>query len=323
MAARCAKSSDNEPIMAVGNASVGGPAGGYCTKDCLEATDCPDGAVCVTSMDGTGVCMLECTHGTPEIEFLDDEHPADKCHGRDDQMCLPLQNVSVCYPICGSDAECGGRKCDLRSGICTDTPANATGKPLGSKCVPDDENTMEDENECAGICLTFVNEQNEPDARMCSAYCSRGGSLMTTQNCGGPEKGICVFGPSINDTPSANGDIGFCSGACDKHDVCNHEGGLFCFDIGLLDALGKGYCFGATDCPNGTECDVDELCTQTKYGPVCLEADPNNPTSTLIPLGEAAVNSGSGGAGGAMGTGGAGGTMTTGGTGGAGGSGGA
>jgi hypothetical protein len=189
-----------------------------------------------------------------------------------------------------------------------------TGAALGASCVVDDEKTPTDEDPCKGFCLTFVDENQQPTGHMCSARCSLGGDLATGMNCGGVMGGLCVFGPSVDDVSAEVGDFAFCTGSCDAHDKCAWTDGMFCFDNGLYDQIGLGYCFGTTECPNGDECDADEICVQTKYGPVCLDPDPVNETEPLFPLGEAAPGGGGGGgAGGAGGggAGGAGGTTTT------------
>lgn len=294
-------------------ANVGGPAGGYCTKDCMTTQDCPADAVCLGDDTG-GFCVLTCTEG-PSLEMAGanafDPIPANKCHGREDLTCIAVMGGAVCMPNCGSDTECGGRQCDYRSNVCAD--AANTGDPIGSgPCLPDDDMTATDEDTCQGICLSFQSD-DDPPPRICSKFCTLGGSINSDQDCGGAQEGLCAFANST----AGLGDLAFCTGSCAAHDTCNYTDGFFCFDIGLLGQLGVGYCFGTTDCPNGqSDCDAEEICTDTTFGPVCLEEDPSNAGEPLFPLGMAG---GQGGAGG--GTGGAGGsTGGSGGTGGAGGS---
>jgi len=301
--AKCIKSSDDEQLLSMDADEVGGPAGGYCSLNCTSHEDCPDGSSCVGT-DG-GICMLDCEFGAPELEFLDDPHIASKCQGRDDLMCVAYTGGSVCVPICGTNEECGSRECSWRSGLCVDS-AN-TGDPLGAPCTPDVDGTPEDEDNCQGFCMSFVDENQQPTAQMCSARCSLGGDLATSQNCGGVQKGICVFRSGTSSTTGENGDFGFCTGACDSHDKCAYLDGLLCFDVGLLDQLGVGYCFGSTECPQGTECEADEICVQTKAGPRCVEDDPLNTGTPLIPLGEAGLGTGGAGGSGGAAAGGAGG----------------
>jgi hypothetical protein len=61
---RCILAGDTDEIL------LGGPAGGYCTKDCESDSDC-DGGSCLAN-GSTSECFLDCTIG-PELSFLDDE----------------------------------------------------------------------------------------------------------------------------------------------------------------------------------------------------------------------------------------------------------
>jgi hypothetical protein len=318
-AGRCIKDSDSEAALATfwGEMSTGGPARGYCTADCVADADCQaldPNSICVGDANGTGFCLAGCTFGSPMQSFIDEALPLDKCHGRDDLMCVPVSGGgAVCMPICGSDAECGsGRACDGRTGLCTDTPH--TGDEPGEACTADDANTTVDEDNCAGFCLTYVDDNGDPVARNCSNRCSLGGDLAATGNCGGPTEGLCLFGPSVNNVAAELGDMGFCAPGCQAHDDCNHTEGIFCFDIAASVDAGLGYCLTTSDCPSGdADCDVANgfKCTNTVYGPVCLEVDMTG--ALFYDLGAA-----DGGTGGSGGGGGAGGT----GAGGAGGSGG-
>jgi hypothetical protein len=292
---------------------VGGPANGYCSKTCAGDTDCPTDAACVTAAGG-GVCMLRCTYGEPALEFLDDAIPANKCHGREDVACRSITGgVAVCAPECGADVECGARQCDPGSKLCVDTPA--TGLELGTgPCVQGDTDP------CAGLCLNFVDMNQNVTSTFCTEWCAVGGSLQTDLDCGGVNEGICVFRGSVNGVSAGVGDAAWCTNSCATQGECYVDSGFHCYDIGLFETLGQGYCFGATDCPLGNECDPDEICVTTTYGPVCLENDGNG--DPLIPLGTAAPG-GAGGAGGVGGAGGAGGIGGAGGMGGMGGIGGA
>lgn len=315
---RCIKDSDTEPFFTTfyGEEKMGGPANGYCTKDCAADVDCPgSGSRCIGG-DSGGLCVLTCTAGTPAQQFLDDPIPADKCQGRDDLLCAQTNNpdVALCMPICGRDDECSGsRGCDQRVGLCVDSPTE--GLDLGAGCTPDDPDTAADEDECAGICLTFVDENDDPSSSMCSTRCSIGGEL-SSPNCGGILEGLCIF----RSEGAGVADAGFCAGSCAQHDECNWQQGMFCFDIaGSVDDLSVGFCLGAAECPGGqSDCLPEEICADTGAGPFCLET--NLVTGELLlPLGAAA---GDGGAGGEGGEGGAGGEGGEGGAGGAGGDGG-
>lgn len=292
-AGRCILPTDNDEVLG------GGPAGGYCTKDCESDSDC-DGGSCLT-FGSTSECFLDCVIG-PSLSFLDDELDANKCHGREDVRCTPVTG-EVCVPTCGSDQQCpNGRVCDPRFRVCVDSASASTGKENGDACDPNASTP-----ECAGTCVNFSSGET-----MCSNACVLGGEI-DAYDCGGLTGGLCVFRPTDNGA----GDYGFCSPACLQHDECQNPD-WWCFGIegvsgGLVD---NGFCFGATPCPNGDECDpaAGDVCTDTKYGAFCL--DPAFPLGTAAPD---PTGSGGGGGAGGGGTGGAGGS----GTGGAGGAGGA
>ncbi|MBW2453832.1 MAG: hypothetical protein JRI68_04955 [Deltaproteobacteria bacterium] len=307
VAGRCAKPSDEEPFLSSfyqGGHVIGGPGNGYCTKECTTDEECPADSSCRSE-----ICVRNCEFGTPEGGPYDDL-PDDKCHGRDDLICVPIQGgAALCIPMCGSDADCGdGRGCDVRAGVCVDTPRQ--GLALGAgPCEVDDDDTPDDEDPCRGFCLPFEADQNQ-EVHLCSALCSWGGDLDTSHNCGGPTQGLCAYQSRtlIGDTEvvSQLGDAAFCTGSCADHGACNFAEGFFCFDVGLLGTLGVGYCFGAVPCPGGGgDCDADEACTETASGPMCLEID--DQAELTLPLGNAAPGSGAGGGGGAGGSGGAGG----------------
>ncbi len=305
VAGRCAKPTNDEPFLSSfyqGGLVVGGPGNGYCTKECTTDEECPADSSCRSE-----ICVRNCEYGAPEGGPYD-ELSADKCHGRDDVICVPIQGgAALCIPMCGSDEDCGpDRGCDLRAGVCVDDPRQ--GLPLGAgPCEEEDDETPHDEDACRGFCLPFETDQDEA-VHLCSALCSWGGDLETSQNCGGAAQGLCAYQSRtlIGDTEvvSQLGDAAFCTGSCADHGGCNFAEGFFCFDVGLLDTLGVGYCFSAAPCPSGvSDCDTDEACTATASGPVCLEVDDQD--ELTLPLGAAAPTSGAGGGGGSGGSGGA------------------
>jgi hypothetical protein len=253
----------------------GGPANGYCSKACATDDDCPGNAsLCVGAMGGQmGLCLATCDLG-PELMFLDDPLDETKCHGRDDVRCSNVTTtLTACVPTCGKDEQCpAGRVCDPRTAVCVDK-AN-TGLPSGSKCDP-----MAQTPECAGLCVNFSGGTTS-----CSSPCALGGEITdptTVNDCGGLEKGLCVYSPTGNGA----GDFGFCAPGCTVQDQCQNSS-FFCFGVGGLtgNAVDNGYCFGATACPNGqSDCkstNAKVLCTDTKYGPFCVD--------TTFPLGNAA-----------------------------------
>jgi hypothetical protein len=216
------------------------------------------------------------------LSSLDAALNASKCHGRDDLMCVPTAaGDSVCMPNCGAGDECGSLACDRRYGVCTIPDRNGEG--LGAACIVDNASTKENEDPCAGLCLEITDESDAVMATVCSSRCSMGGDGM---DCGGPEEGVCAI-PRINDagTPSQLGDEGFCANACEAHDGCAYDSGLFCLDLGNHATYGKGYCLRPESCDNGGLCDDGEVCTETVYGEVCL--DETTEGALLFPLGAA------------------------------------
>ncbi len=264
-------------LTAAGNTPVlgGGPAQGYCSKNCASDADCPGNAsLCALPAAGQmGVCLLTCDLG-PDLMFLDDMLDPTKCHGRYDVRCANVTNTATaCVPTCGKDDECpAGRVCDPRVAVCVDKAH--TGLPSGSKCDPKAMTP-----ECAGLCVNFSGGTTS-----CSSPCALGGEITdptTVNDCGGLEKGLCVYSPTGNGA----GDFGFCAPGCSLQSDCQNTD-FWCFGVGGLTGMGvdNGYCFGATPCPNGqTDCkstNAKVLCTDTKYGPFCVD--------TTFPLGDAA-----------------------------------
>ena len=300
LAAACSKDADCgaglRGIVATSDSpALGGGAGsGYCTQDCIADKDCKgEGSAClIPNGADKGECFLGCVIG-PELKFLDDPMAEDKCHGRDDLRCSVLNAGTVCLPACGKDSQCDGRLCDPRTGFCVDTIA--AGKPLGAACNADAK-----VDECAGFCQKFTGSSSS----VCSSPCVLGDSdLLNTNDCGGLDKGLCVFRP----TGYGSGDFGRCTLACTEHDQCANPN-WWC--SGNNFAL-NGYCFTTPDCKTTTDCAMsgpEHACIKTKFGSKCLELDADcvkgggdEKTCALrFPLGDAAPEAtGAGGAGGA------------------------
>jgi hypothetical protein len=192
----------------------GGPAGGYCTSSCTDATQCTaidPQSDCVIPPGGTsGLCVRTC-------QSLDPRSLAEnKCLGRPDLACNSvaflrreafsgLRQPGWCLPQCGSDADCGGRRCDLGRGVCTDSPAVGLG--FGARCVGN--------TDCAsGMCVGVA-----PDEQFCSAPCVFG----QTVGCGygptdTPREAGClvpvVQGGLLVGGSEGLGDVGFCVELC-------------------------------------------------------------------------------------------------------------
>jgi hypothetical protein len=245
----------------------GGPANGYCSKDCSTDSECPSGSVCyIGPGQSVGVCLLSCDVG-PQLSSIDELLDPNKCNGREDVRCGPLYGATFgCLPTCGRNDQCtAGRVCDPRTALCVNAPS--TGLPMGDQCDP-----MASTPECAGVCVSFGGGTTS-----CSSPCVLGGDFSdptAVADCGGLDKGLCAFAVSGNGA----GDYAYCAEACKTQDSCQNPS-FWCADVGLPDS---GYCFGASACPNGQfDCTNPNTCTQTKYGPFCLDA--KYPLGTAVP----------------------------------------
>lgn len=236
----------------------GGPARGYCTVSCTQNSDC-------TSFDSTAQCVNVGGGNTYCLEGCD---PAgsNQCQGRYDSLCLPLTqtgndggvleggaSVSACIPECATDNDCGGRKCDLSTGLCSDNPK--TGQPVGTDCDP-----TASTDPCAGFCIGF---QGQPaDQGTCTAFCSGSaigipGSCGSNPQQGSPQDAACLFQATF----SGGGSVGICSQLCDCDSDCLGSN-MVCeswANAGVSNpsqfttALGKaGLCVSASDADGGT-----------------------------------------------------------------------
>lgn len=190
----------------------GGPAGGYCTTACADASECtaldPQSDCVVPPGATAGLCVRTCQSLAPR------SLAENKCLGRRDLACnsvayLELQTFTGlrqpgwCFPQCGSDEDCDGRSCDLGRGICTNTPA--AGLAIGARC--------EANADCASqMCVGVA-----PGEQFCSAPCVFGQPVG------------CGFGPSATQRDAGclapivqgflgggegEGDVGFCVELC-------------------------------------------------------------------------------------------------------------
>jgi hypothetical protein len=223
----------------------GGPAGGMCTLACTTDDECiafDPTSLCVgfDSANNVNFCLQGCTEGIPS---------ANKCQGRSDLVCTSLvdQNgnptVSACQPSCGSDFDCGARKCDFRTGICVDQTAGTL--PIGSPC-----DAAAATDPCNGICVNFYDSQDAAAAKygVCFATCSLNADGV---GCGvdpsaQPPFDVQCLGPST----SSAGDQGLCFQLCDCNGDCLNEA-FICRpwgDAQSVTATGKkGYCRGPVD----------------------------------------------------------------------------
>jgi hypothetical protein len=225
----------------------GGPAKGYCTRNCSQGGDCGalvPGAVCAnfgSVITPIAYCALGCAPG-PGTLF---DWNVQKCHGRHEVACTPMpppNSESVCLPSCNNDDECGaGYFCQPGSGLCE--PAPATGDPIGAPCDPANDT-------CRGIC-GIVQLGLGQTARMCMERCVIG----ELSSCGDdgdwdtPEDAVCLWAFSL---VSDYGDLGACGQLCDCNAdcllpelVCVPEPS-FEFDLGH-----KGFCGPASQSDGG------------------------------------------------------------------------
>ncbi len=189
----------------------GGPANGYCTSPCQENAECD--AIDSQSECFAGLCLLTCLSQNPT------SLAENKCLGRRDLACqsLAYRNLAeftgsrqegLCFPQCGSDEDCSGRRCDLARGVCTDQAAE--GQPIGSPCAQD--------TDCAGNrCFVLNNGESA-----CTAPCVLGHPA----GCGfgataSPREAGCAT-PAIGGVTGSEGagDVGLCLELCDVDADC-------------------------------------------------------------------------------------------------------
>jgi len=192
-----------------------GPSGGSCVADCAR-----DESVC-EALDADTTCVLLDDGGTASV--LDDVAfclqkctlgPAaksdDKCRARVDQVCsegVAGSGEGYCRPACRSDIDCAERRCDLRTGLCSDEAPS--GDAIGSACDPA-------ASTCAGGCIDHGSNWAE-----CSGVCR-----LNTPGCGqqvssGPPYDFwCYLDPS---NVGGDGDLGYCTHVCDCDDDCARE----------------------------------------------------------------------------------------------------
>jgi hypothetical protein len=205
-----------------------GVGNGICTADCTVNTSlCGSSGICVAidvGADGSvtrALCFESCAIGpNPPAP------PVAKCHSRQDVVCEPLdrnETLFGCIPICLTDADCAGRKCDLASGLCVNTPR--PGKTIGSGCTVISNQTN---NECAGgLCLPIeATSDGGSTPGVCSSFCRlntleacnfRSGIPISSDN----TQGACVYpwGPTGYNT----GDLGLCIQLCDAPNDCSYQ----------------------------------------------------------------------------------------------------
>lgn len=214
----CIRPNDN-----VSTISPAGVGNGVCTAECLAnpALCDPLGGSCLAvdaNQQGTvtrAICFENCTLG-----------PHAKCHNREDIVCEPVDQAETqfqCVPLCVTNADCAGRKCDPASGLCVDALPPA-GKSVGSGCtvVSGQRNTECDD----GVCLPLA---TVPDGGsgpgVCSGFCRLGTSAACGFRAGplvpGSPTAACVlpWGATGYDV----GDLGLCLQLCDSVGDCSYQ----------------------------------------------------------------------------------------------------
>jgi hypothetical protein len=226
-----------------------GPSSGLPGATCQDDGDCRAGLTCLTtsstSLKGegpsAGLCLAECARDPSVCESLypdtqcvvldQGETPAsidddafclptcklgppgegdDKCRGRVDLVCAEDTAgtaAGYCRPSCRADLDCGDRYCNLSTGLCSDTPLS--GDAVGAACNPAAP-------QCAGGCVEHGSNYAE-----CSGVCR-----LNTPGCGQlpsskpPYDFWCYLDPS---RVGGDGDLGYCTRACDCNDDCERE----------------------------------------------------------------------------------------------------
>lgn len=201
----------------------GGPSLGYCTTTCTQNSDC-------TSFDSAAQCV-NVGSGSSTAYCLEGCDPSgqNQCQGRYDSLCMPLAQtgadggvidggttVSACMPVCATDNDCGGRKCDMNSGLCVDTPKS--GQPVGAPCNPQAIQGGATDP-CAGFCIS--DSTSDPTSGFCTGFCSTN-SLGVPGACGSnPQQGTaqdaaCLFQATF----TSGAQIGICGQLCDCDSDC-------------------------------------------------------------------------------------------------------
>jgi len=280
------------PDGSVTNPGDGGPVlGGDLGSTCAADADCPTGFTCTKPSDNliagqgsgypNGICTVDCTSDPTMctalnarcVRFDPDPNAANpkaiclenckvgpaaagavKCHNRADEDCdfLGMTTNAVCKPLCGTDADCPGRKCNLTIGLCSDMPA--VGDPIGTACTANGAT-----DPCAGYCIALAAGSNgQPVPGICTADCVFGSVegcnwRRTAANAGPPIGGCLDTYRQAGDV----GDLGICYQLCDTVDDCLIKGAGWVCDhssAGIEQAFNHGVCLmsapdagGATD----------------------------------------------------------------------------
>ncbi|MBI5533282.1 MAG: hypothetical protein HY898_11235 [Deltaproteobacteria bacterium] len=259
LGAKCKTDADCGSLLCIPDISTeffgGGPAHGYCSKDCTSFLHGGVGvdpcslvdpnSLCSAAGDDPndpatrGFCLEGCSQGPPMDSGGFGKFDPKKCHGRRDVACTVVDggSLSLCLPTCARDADCtGGRKCDPRKGVCVDQPT--PGSAMGAHCH-DDGGPIG----CAGLCLQVVkgDDASSNDPNNIAGFCSQRCVYGDVTSCGveqTPSAGICILA-----MPEAgNGDEAFCAQMCDVDADCLDQDDNAMCDTSYTQSLGRGLC---------------------------------------------------------------------------------
>ncbi|MFO0572081.1 MAG: hypothetical protein U0263_41040 [Polyangiaceae bacterium] len=198
-----------------------GPAKGYCSVECTsDETICDSfdtSPVCVSFENGKAYCFEGCDFGPTTLTSFS----PNKCHGREEVACRPFYDdqgvfsVPGCFPQCNSDADCGGLKCNPKTGLCGAT--TPTGKAIGEACT-------QTPDPCRGACIQLTGPSSKT-TYMCMEGCTAG----ATASCGWsgpgtPAPAACLFAPTtvIENGGTGFGDLGSCAPMCNCNADCKN-----------------------------------------------------------------------------------------------------
>jgi hypothetical protein len=220
-----------------------GPSGGICLAQCLPDHDfCKDidaTSKCIVLYDGgtpdvksddVSYCLPGCKHGTQPNEL-------DKCRGRVDLVCSESpagSGAGYCLPACRSNIDCGGRVCDLKTGMCGDQGAGTD--PIGSAC---DVTAAT----CSGGCIEHGGSYSE-----CSGVCSYGTAACGQTSSRTPLANYCFLDPA---TLSGDGDLGYCARLCDCDKDCLRPDAVCEPKPSLIAPTGRRGVCGSAKFPSG------------------------------------------------------------------------
>jgi hypothetical protein len=213
-------------LTCVTSSTPSGPQGGYCTRTCADDTNCQGIDPESYCYQESHYCLAACTTDAGEIDLegeIESLEPPDlnlKCQGRPELACFPLSRLpsaraaeeGVCLPVCQSNADCGGRFCNLNTGGCDDVAP--VGGDIGAPCTP---------ATAAVDCASGYCQPLGPTRFFCTGACSQlevGGCGFPANTPPGQRQAACV--DSIRGLRYR--DLGLCMELCDTPADCAQPG---------------------------------------------------------------------------------------------------